>query len=278
MNMTWLGRLHVPTLLLFTALFVSSGSLVAQTNPPIINLAPPAAGATTAAATTTPAPWKLAVNLEGAEKPGEISVGLQIVVVMTLLSLAPTLVMLMTSFTRIVVVLGFLRTAMGLPNAPSNQIITGLALFLTLFVMGPTFERVNTDALQPYLTGKLASGPALEAASEPVKGFMLKQTRTRDIEFFLKLGRFPPTKVQDLPLRVVVPAFVISELQTSFQMGFFLFLPFLVIDLLVSTILMSLGMMMMPPAVVALPFKLLLFVLVDGWQLVVKSLVESFNV
>jgi flagellar biosynthetic protein FliP len=291
MNMIWLRRLHLPVWFLLTALVFNSGLLSAQTNPitpvvtPGFGTPPATAGAGAGAAATAnqnqsqpPAPWRLAVNLEGAEKPGEISVGLQIVVVMTLLSLAPTLVMLMTSFTRIVIVLGFLRTAMGLPNAPSNQIITGLALFLTMFVMGPTFERVNSDALQPYLAGKLASGPALEAASEPVKGFMLKQTRTRDIEFFLKLGRFPPTKVQDLPLRVVVPAFVISELQTSFQMGFFLFLPFLVIDLLVSTILMSLGMMMMPPAVVALPFKLLLFVLVDGWQLVVKSLVESFNV
>ncbi len=269
MNLIWLRRLRLPILLLFTALVFAQDGLQAQTPP-----AAPGSGSPAA----TPAPWKLAVNLEGAEKPGEISVGLQIVVVMTLLSLAPTLVMLMTSFTRIVIVLGFLRTAIGLPNAPSNQIITGLALFLTLFVMGPTFDRVNTQALQPYLSGNLASGAALEAAAEPVKGFMLKQTRTRDIEFFLKLGRFPPTKVQDLPLRVIVPAFVISELQTAFQMGFFLFLPFLVIDLLVSTILMSLGMMMMPPAVVALPFKLLLFVLVDGWQLVVKSLVESFNV
>jgi flagellar biosynthetic protein FliP len=255
----------LPSLLFFTALLLAQGLVQAQTQP-----AAPDSGAPAA----TPAPWKLAVNLEGAENPGEVSVGLQIVVVMTLLSLAPTLVMLMTSFTRIVIVLGFLRTAIGLPNSPSNQIITGLALFLTLFVMGPTFERVNAEALQPYLV----SGAALEAAGEPIKGFMLKQTRTRDIEFFLKLGRFPPTRVQDLPFRVIVPAFVISELQTAFQMGFFLFLPFLVIDLLVSTILMSLGMMMMPPAVVALPFKLLLFVLVDGWQLVVKSLVESFNV
>jgi len=223
-------------------------------------------------------PWRLAVNLEGAEKTGEVGVGVQIVVVMTLLSLAPAMVMLMTSFTRIVVVLGFLRTAIGLPNAPANQIITGLALFLTLFIMGPTIDRVNSEALQPYLSGSLASNLALDAASAPVKDFMLKQTRTRDIEFFLRLGRFPPTAVKDLPLRVVVPAFVISELHTAFQMGFSLFLPFLVIDLLVSSVLMSLGMMMMPPAVVALPFKLLLFVLVDGWQLVVKSLVESFNI
>ena len=269
MNLIWLRRLRLPILLFFTALLLAQGLVQAQTQP-----AAPDSGAPAA----TPAPWKLAVNLEGAENPGEVSVGLQIVVVMTLLSLAPTLVMLMTSFTRIVIVLGFLRTAIGLPNSPSNQIITGLALFLTLFVMGPTFERVNAEALQPYLSGNLVSGAALEAAGEPIKGFMLKQTRTRDIEFFLKLGRFPPTRVQDLPFRVIVPAFAISELHTAFQMGFFLFLPFLVIDLLVSTILMSLGMMMMPPAVVALPFKLLLFVLVDGWQLVVKSLVESFNV
>jgi flagellar biosynthesis protein FliP len=223
-------------------------------------------------------PWRLAVNLEGADKAGEVSVGVQIVVVMTLLSLAPALVMLMTSFTRIVVVLGFLRTAIGLPNAPANQIITGLALFLTLFIMGPTIDRVNTEAIQPYLGGTLSSSLALDAASVPVKEFMLKQTRTRDLEFFLRLGRFPPTAVKDLPLRVVVPAFVISELHTAFQMGFSLFLPFLIIDLLVSSVLMSLGMMMMPPAVVALPFKLLLFVLVDGWQLVVKSIVESFNI
>jgi len=223
-------------------------------------------------------PWRLAVNLEGAERSGEVSVGVQIVVVMTLLSLAPAMVMLMTSFTRIVVVLGFLRTAIGLPNAPANQIITGLALFLTLFIMGPTIDRVNTEALQPYLGGSLSSSLALDAASIPVKEFMLKQTRTRDLEFFLRLGRFPPTAVKDLPLRVIVPAFVISELHTAFQMGFSLFLPFLVIDLLVSSVLMSLGMMMMPPAVVALPFKLLLFVLVDGWQLVIKSLVESFNI
>ncbi|MEI6052400.1 MAG: hypothetical protein WCQ44_06840, partial [Opitutaceae bacterium] len=174
MNLTWLRYLRLPVLFLFSALIFAPGLLQAQTNPAAATPSPAPTSAAAGTATSTPAPWRLAVNLEGAEKPGEISVGLQIVVVMTLLSLAPTLVMLMTSFTRIVVVLGFLRTAMGLPNAPSNQIITGLALFLTLFVMGPTFEKVNSDALQPYLAGKLASGPALEAASEPVKGFMLK--------------------------------------------------------------------------------------------------------
>ena len=196
---------------------------------------------------------------------------------MTLLTLAPSLVILMTSFTRIVIVLGFVRTAIGVPSAPANQIIVGLALFLTFFLMGPVFDRMNAEALQPYLAGEVTSVQAVEKATVPLREFMLKQTRTRDLEFFLELGRFPPTRVEDLPLRVVVPAFVISELQTAFQMGFLLFLPFLVVDFLVSSILMALGMMMMPPAIVSLPFKLLLFVLVDGWHLVVRSLVESFR-
>jgi flagellar biosynthesis protein FliP len=235
--------------------------------------------------TTSPAPtspdsggWKLAIDLEGADQPGRVSVAMQIVVVMTLLTLAPSLIMLMTCFTRIVIVLGFVRTALGVPSAPANQIVVGLSLFLTFFVMGPVLQRANEEGLQPYLKGELRSSDALERAAQPLKEFMLQQTRTRDLEFFLQLGRFPPTRVQDVPLRVVVPAFVVSELQTAFQMGFLLFLPFLVIDLLISSTLMSLGMMMMPPAIVSLPFKLLLFVLVDGWHLVVKSLVDSFQI
>lgn len=232
---------------------------------------------TAAPAMAKPEPWRLNVGLEGGAKPGDVSVAIQIVILMTLLTLAPSIVMLMTSFTRIVIVLGFVRTAIGVPSAPSNQIIVGLSLFLTFFLMGPIMDRVNTEALQPYLAGQMSSAQALDTASQPIKAFMLKQTRTRDLEFFLQMGRFPPTKVQDLPMRVVIPAFVISELQTAFQMGFLIFLPFLVIDFLVSSILMALGMMMMPPSVVSLPFKLLLFVLVDGWHLVVKSLVESFQ-
>jgi flagellar biosynthetic protein FliP len=222
-------------------------------------------------------PWRLAIDLEGGGKDGSASVGMQIVVVMTLLSIAPSLLLLMTSFTRIVIVLGFVRTAIGVPSAPANQIVTGLSLFLTLFIMGPTLQRSYDEGLKPYLAGERPTMEALEAASQPLREFMLKQTRTRDLEFFLQIGRFPPTKVADLPLRVVVPAFVISELQTAFQMGFLLFLPFLVIDLLVSAVLMALGMMMMPPAIISLPFKLLLFVLVDGWHLVVQSLVTSFH-
>ena len=238
---------------------------------------PANASASTTSTASTPEPWRLNIGMEGGSKPGDVSVAIQIVILMTLLTLAPSIVMLMTSFTRIVIVLGFVRTAIGVPSAPSNQIIVGLSLFLTFFLMGPIIVKVNTESLQPYLAGQMTSSQALDAASQPIKAFMLKQTRTRDLEFFLQMGRFPPTKVQDLPMRVVIPAFVISELQTAFQMGFLIFLPFLVIDFLVSSILMALGMMMMPPSVVSLPFKLLLFVLVDGWHLVVKSLVESFQ-
>lgn len=237
------------------------------------NPAAPSPSAANAAAN----PLRLSINLEGADRPAQMSVGVQIVLLMTLLSVAPSLVLLMTSFARIVIVLGFVRTALGVPSAPSNQIIVGLALFLTFFIMGPVFERVNSEALQPYFAGSIDSNAALERAALPLKDFMLKQTRTRDLEYFLQLGGFGPTAVKDLPMRVVIPAFVISELQTAFQMGFLLFLPFLIIDFLVSSVLMSLGMMMMPPNVVSLPFKLLLFVLVDGWHLIVKSLVQSFT-
>lgn len=229
------------------------------------------------AAASPNAPLKLNIGLEGNGDRSEVSVALQIVIIMTLLSVAPSIVLLMTSFTRIVIVLGFVRTALGTPSAPSNQIVVGLSLFLTFFLMGPVFDRVNAEALRPFLDGKITSLEAIEKATVPLKQFMLKQTRTRDVEYFLELGGYGPTAVKDLPMRVVIPAFVISELQTAFQMGFLLFLPFLVIDFLVSSVLMALGMMMMPPVTIALPLKLLLFVLVDGWHLVVRSLVQSFG-
>jgi flagellar biosynthetic protein FliP len=241
------------------------------------NITTPAAASAASPTAAKPEPWHLNIGLEGASKPGDVSVAIQLVILMTLLTLAPSLILLMTSFTRIVIVLGFVRTAIGVQSAPANQIIIGLSLFLTFFIMGPSIERINNEALQPYLAGQMTSSVAIEKATVPLKAFMLKQTRTRDLEFFLQLGRFPPTKIEELPMRVVIPSFVISELQTAFQMGFLLFLPFLVIDFLVSSVLMALGMMMMPPSVVSLPFKLLLFVLVDGWHLVVKSLVESFR-
>ena len=249
-------------------------------NPPSATVTPGGMPAATAPATTAaakPDPLHLTIGLEGKQGTGDVSVAVQIVVLMTLLTLAPSIVLLMTSFTRIVIVLGFVRTALGVPSAPSNQIIVGLSLFLTFFLMGPVFDKMNADAIQPYLAGKMTSIEALDKASVPLKEFMLKQTRTRDLEYFLELGGFGPTAVKDLSMRVVVPAFVVSELQTSFQMGFLLFLPFLVIDFLVSSVLMALGMMMMPPVAISLPFKLLLFVLVDGWHLVVRSLVQSFT-
>lgn len=261
----------------------ASGQPVAPATPPAAALGaqPPAANglaspAPTAGPQASGDPMRLSINLEGAEKPFQLTVAVQIVLLMTLLSVAPSLVLLMTSFTRIIIVLSFVRTALGVPSAPSNQIIAGLALFLTFFIMGPTFERVHKEALRPYLDGQLQSAEALDRATTPLKEFMLKQTRTRDLEYFLELGGFGPTAVKDLPMRVVIPAFVISELQSAFQMGFLLFLPFLVIDFLVGSVLMALGMMMMPPNVVSLPFKLLLFVLVDGWHLIVKTLVQSF--
>jgi flagellar biosynthesis protein FliP len=250
---------------------------IAPPAPPAANLNQPTAGRTTPAASTANAsPLRLNIALEGSGQRGEVSVALQIVIIMTLLSVAPSIVLLMTSFTRIVIVLGFLRTALGTASAPSNQIIIGLSLFLTFFLMGPVIDRVNTEAVRPYLDGQISSTDALDRATIPLKQFMLKQTRTRDIEYFLELGGYGPTAVRDLPMRVVIPAFVISELQTAFQMGFLLFLPFLVIDFIVSSILMALGMMMMPPIAISLPLKLLLFVLVDGWHLVVRSIVQSF--
>jgi flagellar biosynthesis protein FliP len=273
-------------ILIFVAPLASAQAPAPAAPPPATTtVAPVAAPATTSspASAVTPGstspsqPLRLNIGLDGTTRPGDVSVAIQIVIVMTLLTLAPSIVMLMTSFTRIVIVLGFVRTAIGVPMAPSNQIIVGLSLFLTFFLMGPVIDRVNVEAVQPYMSGQLTSAQAFDKASVPLRDFMLKQTRTRDLEFFLELGRFGPTPVNELPMRVVIPAFVISELQTAFQMGFLLFLPFLVIDFLVSSVLMALGMMMMPPTVVALPFKLLLFVLVDGWHLVVKSLVESFR-
>lgn len=233
--------------------------------------APPAAGANSNGG------LRLNIGLEGEGQKGNMSIAVQLVLVMTLLTLAPSLIMLMTSFTRMVIVLGFVRTAIGVPSAPSNQIVIGLSLFLTFFVMSPVLDRAYDEALKPYLDQQISSSEALEKAAVPMREFMLKQTRTKDLEFFLQLGRFPPTRIDELPMRVVVPSFVVSELQTAFQMGFLIFLPFLVIDVLVSSVLMSLGMMMMPPAIVSLPFKLLLFVLVDGWHLVVQSLVQSFS-
>lgn len=207
------------------------------------------------------------------------AVPIQIVVLMTALSLLPSLLLGMTSFTRIMIVLSILRQALGIGQTPSNQILLGISLFLTLFIMLPVFTQINDQAVQPYLQEKLAPDKALEQASAPIRKFMLKQTRETDLELFLRIADQKEIQTpDDIPLSILMPAFMISELKTAFQMGFLLFLPFLIIDLVVATVLMALGMMMLSPMVISLPFKLMLFILVDGWALVVETLAASFFV
>lgn len=219
----------------------------------------------------------MTLNIDGVNGPEDFGVAIQLVFFMTLLTLSPSIIMLMTSFTRIVIVLGFVRSAIGVQQAPSNQIILGLAFFLTFFLMGPVWDKVYHQAAAPYMEKQITSKEALDISSGHLRTFMLKQTRSKDLEFFLGLAGMSSTSLSDLPMRVVIPSFVLSELRTAFQMGFMLFVPFLVIDFLVGSTLMAMGMMMMPPAILSLPFKLLLFVLVDGWYLVVRSVVESFT-
>ena len=203
---------------------------------------------------------------------------IQLVLLMTLLMLGPSIVMLTTSFTRIVIVLSFVRNALGLGSNPSNPIIIGLAFFLSIFLMAPVGERIYETAIEPYNLHKITSKQAVEIGGRHLKLFMLGQTRPKDLEFFLDLSRLEkfPEKQEDLSLTIIIPAFILSELRTAFQMGFMIFLPFVLIDFIIASILMAMGMMMMPPAILALPFKILLFVLVDGWSLVVKTLVKSF--
>lgn len=204
---------------------------------------------------------------------------LSLILIITILSLAPAILILMTSFTRIVIVLGFVRTSLGTQQMPPNQVLIGLALFMTLFVMSPTLGQVNEVALQPYLKGELNQTQALEKAAVPMKKFMFSHTREKDLLLFMKYTKTEqPKTYEDIPLTVLVPAYAISELKTAFQMGFMIFIPFLVIDMVVASTLMAMGMMMLPPVMISLPFKILLFILVDGWYLVVKSLLSSFNI
>lgn len=239
----------------------------------------PATDPTTAAPVSQNSPGlQFSVNMGGGEQQQDVGAAIQVLLLMTLLTLGPSIVVLMTSFTRIIIVLGFVRTAIGVHQAPSNQIIVGLSLIITFFIMQPVLKEVNGSALQPLMDKSITTAEALEAGSEPLREFMLNQTNVNDIEFFLDLSGAGPTIASELPMRVVVPAFVMSEIRTAFRMGFLIFLPFIMIDFLVGTTLMAMGMMMMPPVVISLPFKLLLFVLVDGWTLVIKSLVQSFNI
>lgn len=216
-------------------------------------------------------------NLQLPEDPQEFDLSIRIVIFFTLLAVAPSLMIMMTCFTRIVIVMSFLRTALALQQAPSNQLLIAFSLFLTFFIMGPVFEDINETALKPYSDGQITSQQAIDVGADRMREFMLKQTRPKDVEFFLGLSRLGPTTLENVPLRVVIPSFVLSELTTAFQMGFFLFLPFILIDFVVAIVLMSLGLMFLPPTMISMPMKLQLFVLADGWTLLVKSLVDSFN-
>lgn len=220
----------------------------------------------------------LSLSFGGNQKPAELVAVLRIVIMLTVLSLAPAILIMMTSFTRIVVVLGFVRQALGTQQMPPNQLLVGLALFLSFFVMAPTFKEISSGAIEPFLGEKIDQKTALERAEAPLREFMFAQTREKDLELFLSLSKSEkPRDRAGVPTYALVPAFVISELKTAFQIGFMVYLPFLVLDMVVSSVLMAMGMMMLPPAVISLPFKLLLFVLVDGWELVVGSLVRSFG-
>lgn len=214
---------------------------------------------------------------DGSGEPGKVAVVMQLLLLLTVLSLAPAILMMVTSFTRIVVVLSILRHALGTQQIPANQIIVGLSLFLTFFIMTPVWQKVNSDAIQPYMNEQISTQQAFDKAADPIRDFMLKQTREKDMELFIKIsGGKKPEKQADVGLLALIPAFVISELKTAFQIGFLIYIPFLVIDMVVASILLSMGMMMLPPVMISLPFKLIFFVLIDGWNLMVCSLVKSF--
>ncbi|MCA9771582.1 MAG: flagellar type III secretion system pore protein FliP [Myxococcales bacterium] len=220
----------------------------------------------------------LSIGVSEAEDPEQVALVLKIVILMTVLSLAPAILITLTSFARIVIVFGFLKQALGTGQMPPNQILIALALFLTFAIMGPVFRDIQTNAVEPFMSEQIDQNEAFDRAARPLHGFMLSQVREKDLELFLTIvHETPPAKAEDLSLRVLVPAFLTSELKTAFQIGFLLYIPFIVVDLVVASTLMSMGMMMLPPVFVSLPFKLLLFVLVDGWQLVVGSVVKSFG-
>lgn len=212
------------------------------------------------------------------DNPTEVVSAIRLILMMTVLTLAPAILIMMTSFTRIVIVFSFLRQAVGMPQLPPNQILVGLSLFLTLFIMGPAFKEINEKGLQPYMAGTVPQEQAITASLSPLRKFMFDQTRESDLSLFVRLAKVENPKTRaDVPTLVLVPAFILSELKTAFQIGFIIFLPFLVIDIVASSVLMAMGMMMLPPVVISLPLKVMLFVLVDGWGLLVGSMVKSFG-
>jgi len=220
----------------------------------------------------------LNIGVGTATKPNDVAVSVQIFLLMTIMSLAPGLLIMTTSFTRISVVLSFLRTAMGTQSAPSNQVILSLSMFLTFFIMTPVWQQINKEAYQPWKAQQISQEQAMERAVKPVRSFMLSQTREKDLTLFVSLSKLQrPKNAADIPTLTIIPAFMISELRTAFQIGFLIYIPFIVVDMVVASVLMSMGMMMLPPVMISLPFKILLFVLVDGWGLVISSLVKSFG-
>ena len=230
-----------------------------------------------AAAQPTDIPAFISIDMDESQEPGKLSVVLQIFLLMTILSLAPAILIMLTSFTRCVIVLSLLRRALGTMQMPPSQVIIGLALFLTFFIMTPVWQQVNRDALQPYLDEKIDQQQALQNAAEPVRKFMFKQTREKDLALFVDIAKMQrPRDVNDIPTSVLIPSFIISEVKTAFQIGLLLYVPFLIIDMVVASVLLSMGMMMLPPIMISLPFKLMLFVLADGWNLLIGSLVRSF--
>ena len=221
---------------------------------------------------------KVELGVSAAKNPKDVAVTLQILFMMTILTLAPSILIMTTAFTRIIIVFSILRSAMGTPQIPPNQILVGLSLFLTFFIMQPTFGKINDDAVQPYFANKIGMNEAIDKAEKPLRGFMLRQTYTSDMAFFINLSKAPRPKVaDDIGLMTLIPAFITSELKTAFIIGFYIYLPFLVIDMVVASTLMSMGMMMLPPTIVSLPAKLLLFVLANGWTLIIGSLARGFR-
>lgn len=226
---------------------------------------------------TLPIP-NIDLNIKAAETHEEVALSLQVLFILTILSLAPAILIMVTSFTRIIIVLSFTRSAIGTQQMPPNQALIGLALFLTFFIMSPVISEVNENSLKPYIAQEINQEVAMEKAIEPVRRFMFKYTREKDLALFLKISEVENSiYLEDIPTRSLIPAFIISEMKTAFQMGFFLYIPFLIIDMVVASTLMSMGMMMLPPVMISLPFKILLFVMVDGWNLIIRSLLLGFK-
>ncbi len=221
---------------------------------------------------------KLTLSVADTSKPGDVAVALQVLFLVTILALAPSILIMVTSFVRIIIVMSFLRRALGTQTMPPDQIMVGLSLFLTFFIMMPVFTEINDRAIQPYLSQEIQFNEALGRAGKPVRNFMLRQVNEKDVALFVRISKMqPPRNIDDLPYEVIIPAFITSELKTGFIIGFILYIPFLVIDMIVASVLLSMGMMMLPPVMISMPFKIVLFVLVDGWHLIIRQMVTSFR-